>query len=146
MANAFESFIENTECLDEARGRILTRNACRNPWVNQFDISIAQTLSVRRFGNAQNLQVRLDIINFGNLLNEDWGKQAFSDQGATCGAICSATLLLQHNRFALPAGTPVGGNSPNAQGVFTFDPAFRAFNSANLSSNYTMQLSLRYSF
>jgi outer membrane receptor protein involved in Fe transport len=145
MANAFESFIENTECLNEARGRILTRNACRNPWVNQFDVSIAQSLSVRRLG-AHNVQVRLDIINFGNLLNKDWGKQAFSDQGATCGPICSATLLLQHNRFALPAGTPVGGNSPNAQGVFTFDPNFRAFTSDNLSSNYTMQLSLRYSF
>ena len=143
MATAFENFIQGTPCLRESRGKILTRNACRNPWVNQFDISIAQTLSPRRF---QNLQARVDIINFGNLLNKNWGKQAFSDQGSTCGAICSATIALQHNRFVLPAGTPVGGNSPNAQGVFPFDPAFRAFNSNNLSSNYTMQFSLRYSF
>lgn len=143
MGNAFENFIQDTPCLREARGKLLTRNACRNPWVNQFDISIAQTLSPRRF---QNLQARVDIINFGNLLNKNWGKQAFSDQNATCGPICSATLALQHNRFVLPAGTPVGGNSPNAQGVFTFDPNFRAFNSNNLSSNYTMQFSLRYSF
>ena len=143
MASAFESFIDDTECLAESRGRILTRNACRNPWINQFDISIAQSLSARRF---QNLQLRLDIINFGNRLNKAWGKQAFSDQNGTCGPICSATIILDHNAFVLPAGTPVGGNSPNAQGVFTFNPAFKAFNSENLSSNYTMQLSLRYSF
>ena len=143
MANAFESFIQSTPCLNESRGKLLTRNACRNPWVNQFDISIAQSISAKRF---QNVQVRLDIINFGNLLNKEWGKQAFSDQGSTCGAICSSTLLLAHNRSVLPVGTPAGGNSPNAQGVFTFNPAFRAFNDANLSSNYTMQFSLRYSF
>ena len=143
MAQAFETFISDTPCLADSRGRILTRNACRNPWVNQFDLSIAQSLSARRF---QNVQVRLDIINFGNLLNPDWGKQAFSDQNNTCGPICSSTTLLAHNGFLLPAGTPVGGNSPNARGIFTFDPAFKAFNSDNLSSNYTMQLSLRYSF
>ena len=148
MAQAFEDFISDNECLDEARGRILTRNACRNPWVNQFDVSIAQSVSARPFfgQGAQNLQIRLDVINFGNLLNKKWGRQAFSDQNDTCGPICSATILLDHNRNELPAGTPVGGNSPNARGVFTFDPTYRAFNSENLSSNYTMQLSLRYSF
>jgi outer membrane receptor protein involved in Fe transport len=143
QAQAFENFINNTPCLAEARGTILTRNACRNPWVNQFDVSFAQTLSGKRF---QNLQVRLDVINFGNLLNRNWGQQAFSDQGSTCGAICSATIALSHTGFVLPAGTPTGGNSPNAQGIFTFDPTYRAFNSENISSNYTMQLSLRYSF
>ena len=146
MAGAFENFIENTPCLDEARGTILRRNACRNPWVNQFDVSIAQSLAAGWLGNMHNLQLRLDIINFGNLLNEDWGKQAFSDQNSTCGPICSATVVLEHNGFALPPGTPSGGNSPGAQGIFTFNNSFKAYNDRNLSSNYTMQLSLRYSF
>ena len=138
MANAFETFITNTPCLNEARGTIMTRNACRNPWVNQVDVSLAQTLSPVRF---QNIQVRLDVINFGNLLNRTWGPQAFSDQGATCGQICSATLLLTHTGNVVPAGNPAA-----AQGVFTYDPNFRAFNTDNVSSNYRMQLSLRYSF
>ena len=140
QATAFESFIANTPCLNEARGTILTRNACRNPWVNEVDVAIAQTLSPKRF---QNVQVRLDIINFGNLLNHNWGPQAFSDQNATCGQICSATTLLQHTSNIQPTGT-TGAN--NMQGVFTFDPAFKAFNSDNASSNYRMQLSLHCSF
>jgi hypothetical protein len=142
MATAFNEFIEGRPCLREARGQILTRNACRNPWINQFDLSIAQSVAAGWLGNMHNLQIRLDIINFGNLLNKDWGKQAFSDQDDTCGPICSATPLLEHNANVLPT---TGGNN-NSRGVFTFDPNFRAFNDQNLSSNYTMQLSLRYSF
>jgi hypothetical protein len=138
QAQAFENFIASTPCLNEARGTILTRNACRNPWVNEVDVSLAQTLSPVRF---QNIQVRLDIINFGNLLNRKWGPQAFSDQNSTCGQICSATLLLTHTGYVVPAGAP-----QNAQGIFTFDPNFKAFNSDNASSNYRMQLSMRYSF
>ena len=146
MANAFESFVNNTPCLANARGKIMTRNACRNPWINEFDVTLAQSLG--KFGGKafENLQVRLDVINFGNLLNKNWGKQAFSDQGSTCGQICSATIVLQHTGNALPSGTATGGNSPMAQGVFTFNPLYTAYNSDNASSNYRMQLSMRYSF
>ena len=146
MATAFENFISSTPCLQEARGTILTRNACRNPWVNEVDVSIAQSLGKVAGKQFQNLQLRADIINFGNLLNKNWGRQAFSDQGATCGQICSATIALVHTGNALPAGVPAAGNSPNAQGIFTYDPNFQAFSSNNISSLYTIQLSLRYSF
>jgi outer membrane receptor for ferrienterochelin and colicin len=148
QAAAFESFIASTPCLNKARGTILTRNACRNPWVNEVDVSIAQSLGAfgaltgNRMLSTQNLQLRLDVINFGNLLNRNWGQQAFSDQGSTCGQICSATVALTHVKNSIPAG----GNSSNAQGVFTYDPNFRPFNADNASSNYRMQLSLRYSF
>jgi hypothetical protein len=143
QAQAFEQFIRNTDCLNESRGRILERNACRNPWVNQVDISIAQSLG--RFGGQmfQNLQVRLDVINFTNMLNEDWGAQAFSDQGETCGQICSATTLLTHVGNELPAGQT---SSPTAKGIYTFNTGYQLFNAENASSNYRMQLSLRYSF
>jgi hypothetical protein len=76
-------------------------------------------------------------------LNRNWGRQAFSDQNSTCGPICSATVLLTHTGNVQPAGT-TGAN--NMQGVFTFAPTFQAFNADNASSNYRMQLSLRYSF
>ena len=146
MATAYENFINTVPCLNEARGTIMTRNACRNPWINQVDVSVAQSLG--KFGGKrlENLQLRLDIINFGNLLNKDWGKQAFSDQGGTCGQICSATIGLVHTGNALPSGVPATSNSPMAQGIFTFDRNFQAFNSVNISSLYTMQLSMRYSF
>ncbi|MEO6528647.1 MAG: carboxypeptidase regulatory-like domain-containing protein [Gemmatimonadaceae bacterium] len=140
QATAFESFVTNTECLNSARGAIMTRNACRNPWINQVDVSFAQSLSSPKF---QNIQVRLDVINFGNLLNKKWGAQAFSDQNSTCGQICSATVVLTQTANRLPTGATT---SQEATGVYTFDQGYRLFNADNVSSNYTMQLSLRYSF
>ncbi|MEO8945951.1 MAG: hypothetical protein ABI338_05585 [Gemmatimonadaceae bacterium] len=40
------------------------------------------------------MELRLGIQNFGNLLNPYWVRQFYSDQNATCGSICSATVLL----------------------------------------------------
>jgi outer membrane receptor protein involved in Fe transport len=141
QAAAFNQFIEGMDCLRDARGTIIGRNACRNPWVNQVDISVAQSLG--KFGGERfrNLQLRWDVINFTNLLNKNWGEQAFSDQNSTCGQICSATTLLTHtgNRLAT-------GSTTQNDGIYTFNTGYTAFNARNASSNYRMQLSARYSF
>lgn len=137
QAAAFESFIQSNNCLAESRGKILERNACRNPWRNQIDVSLAQSLRTFR---GQNVQLRLDIINFSNLLDKDWGLQRFSNQGSTCGSNCSATNLLRHE------STLLGATPGDRRGVFSFSPTFQPFDATNVSSNYRMQLSLRYSF
>jgi outer membrane receptor protein involved in Fe transport len=142
QAAAFDQLINRLDCLKDARGTIMDRNSCRNPWANQFDVSLAQSLSTFGFGNAQ---VRLDVINFGNLLNKRWGRQAFSDQGSTCGNLCGSTLLLTHVGNAVPAGTPANGTL-TAVPIVQFNPNFTPFDATNAASNYRMQLSLRYSF
>jgi hypothetical protein len=139
QADAFDRYIDTVECLRNSRGSILSRNACRNPWQNNIDISVAQSLQA--FGR-QNVQLRLDVINFANLLNKKWGAQSFSDQNNTCGPICSATTLLtQQGNFGATATT-----QQTAQGIYTFNPTMKPFNADNAASNYRMQLSLRYSF
>jgi hypothetical protein len=144
QAAAFEKFIADNKCLNSQRGTIMQRNSCRNPWINRMDISIAQSLGTVAGPALKNLQIRLDIINFTNLLNRNWGEQAFSDQGSTCGQICSSTVALTHVGNQLPAG--VTTNSPLARGLFTFSPTYTIYNANNASSNYRMQLSARYSF
>jgi hypothetical protein len=145
QADAFDRFIDGIKCLRANRGKMLSRNLCRNPWQNEIDVSVAQSLEA--FGR-QNLQLRLDVINFANLLNRKWGAQNFSDQGSTCGPICSATVLLTHtgNVSATGAAMGTGVTDPLARGVYTFDTNFKRWNADNASSNYRMQLSMRYSF
>ena len=149
QAAAFEAFIKSTPCLQSARGTILDRNACRNPWVHEWDLSIGQNLGKIGLASAMhapalnNLLVRLDVINLGNLINKNWGWQQFSSQSSTCGQICSATVAIVHTGNLLPAGTT---NSPNAIPIVTFNPTYTAYDHNNLSSNYRMQLSARYSF
>ncbi|HEY1951387.1 MAG TPA: carboxypeptidase regulatory-like domain-containing protein [Gemmatimonadaceae bacterium] len=139
-ADAFDRYIDRVPCLRASRGKLLSRNACRNPWQNDVDVSVGQSLQA--FGQ-QNLQLRLDVINFMNLLNKRWGWQNFSDQNNTCGPICSATTLLTQTGNLLPTGTT---SSPLAQGIYTFNKTMKPWNADNASSNYRMQLSLRYSF
>jgi hypothetical protein len=145
QADAFDRFIDGIKCLRENRGKMLSRNLCRNPWQNDIDVSIGQSLEA--FGR-QNLQLRLDIINFANLLNKKWGAQNFSDQGSTCGSICSATVLLTHTGNVSATGVAMGAGvtDPLARGVYTFDTNYKRWNADNASSNYRMQLSMRYSF
>ncbi|MDQ6719058.1 MAG: carboxypeptidase regulatory-like domain-containing protein [Gemmatimonadota bacterium] len=137
QADAFEAFIKKTACLRNQRGQIMNRNTCRNPWQNEFDLTVGQSLQA--FGR-QNLQLRLDILNFGNLLNRKWGEQLYSNQGSTCGANCSATILVTQT------GNKLGSSPAQAVPVVTFDTNLRRFSGLNASSNYRMQLSLRYSF
>jgi outer membrane receptor protein involved in Fe transport len=141
QAAAFDKYIDSIACLRESRGQIMERNACRNPWINQVDVSIAQSLSPL---GTQRVQLRLDIINFGNFLNKDWGAQAFSDQGSTCGQICSSTVLVTHTGSVAPTGVTLPAR--NAIPVVTYNTTYKTFNQNNASSNYRMQLSLRYSF
>ena len=137
---SLDKFINSVPCLRDNRGKIISRNTCRNPWQNDVNLSIAQSL---RSFHAQNLELRLDIQNFGNLLNPHWGRQFYSDQNGTCGSICSATVLLTQSGNKL--GTTVNGIN-NTQGVYTFDTTLRPYAALNAGSNYRMQLSLRYNF
>ena len=53
-------------------GKILARNTSRAPWQNQMDFRYAVTVPT---GGRTRAEVTLDIFNFLNLLNKDWGWQ-----------------------------------------------------------------------
>src|SRR5690606_3309023 len=69
---AFQDFINSDLYLSTHRGQIAGRNETRLPWVNQLDVGIQQELP--GFFKDHKSIVRLDIYNFLNLLNKDWGE------------------------------------------------------------------------
>lgn len=71
---AFDKFVADNG-LEKYRGQIVPRNAFLLPWLNRVDVRIAQDLFKDRFAQGHKLQLSLDIINFGNLLNSEWGVQ-----------------------------------------------------------------------
>ncbi|MEZ0451989.1 TonB-dependent receptor [Sphingobacterium thalpophilum] len=72
---AFNSFIESNDYLKSRRGQYAERNGARTPFAHKFDLKIVQDLFTN-IGNTKNkLQLSIDIMNVGNLLNGDWGKQ-----------------------------------------------------------------------
>ncbi len=73
QAAAFESFINQDKYLALKRGQYTERNAGLLPWLTSFDFSAIKDFNVNVAGKKNTLQVRMDVLNFGNLLNKNWG-------------------------------------------------------------------------
>ncbi|KGQ18631.1 Oar protein [Lysobacter dokdonensis DS-58] len=69
--DSFFAYIANNDQLVRQQGSIFDRNEGRAPWVNQLDLSFSQ--EIPGFGEGHKGEIRLDIFNFLNLLNKDWG-------------------------------------------------------------------------
>ena len=123
-----ESYIQQDTYLSAHRGHAAGKFASTTPWLSTFDVRILQEL---RLAGQHNLQLSLDVLNFGNLLNSNWGVRQ----------IASYTGLAQ----------PLGINSVDpATGavVYSFDATQKStfFNDTQLLSRWRMQFGLRYSF
>ena len=67
--NQLNSYINSIPCLASARGTIMGRNACRNPWQDIINARIAKDFHVA----GQSFELSWDIFNLPNLLDRDWG-------------------------------------------------------------------------
>jgi outer membrane receptor for ferrienterochelin and colicin len=129
---AFEKYIQDSPCLSSQRGRILQRNSCKQPFLNQVDVAIRQTLpSVR----GQRVSLQADITNFGNLINKNWGQARVTEASSNSN---------------VPILTHVGQTSSNplfAIPIVQFNVNQKEYVVGNFASNFwRFQLSARYSF
>lgn len=70
---AFFTFIDQDKYLKKHKGEYAEANAARAPWVHNFDLRFLQDFSVKAGKTTNTLQLSLDFLNFGNLLNSEWG-------------------------------------------------------------------------
>ncbi|MDT0555443.1 TonB-dependent receptor [Patiriisocius hiemis] len=127
---ALNQFIEGNEYLRGRRGKYAEVNGDRGPWNHIIDLKFLQDFSLNVGENKHTFQASLDIFNFTNLLNKDWGTRKF---------ISSQIGLLT---------TESGGPDPE----FTFDPDFLERGIEDIddsgiqSSRWQIQVGLRYLF
>jgi len=122
------AFIEQDDYLRTHRGQIAERFGALNPWYNDIDLRVLQDFSFGTVGKRQTLQLSLDVLNFANLLNSDWGVRKV--------ATASATSPLTFRGF-------------DASGRPTFNftgPATTFIDDPGLLSRWRAQLGLRYLF
>ncbi len=74
---AFDQFIADNG-LEKYRGKILPRNGFLLPWVNRVDLRLSQTIFNNMATKGDKVQITLDIVNVGNLLNSKWGIQDYN--------------------------------------------------------------------
>ncbi len=79
---AFDAFVNSDKYLSKIRGGFSGRNGALLPWLSRFDFKIMQDVFTNIGKQKNTLQISLDIINVGNLLNSHWGVQQTLISGA----------------------------------------------------------------
>ena len=137
QAAAWSAYIEQDSYLSDRRGDYAQRGAVFLPLVKRLDFSVAQDLFTSLKGRRHEFQFRVDMLNFGNLLNDNWG--------------VSQRLI---NNAPLIVPSAAQGGPVDAQGRAQY--RLRVVNNelmtrsleqtADLNDVWRIQFSLRYSF
>jgi hypothetical protein len=132
---ALDKYIENDDYLSTRRGQYAEKNSSRTPFNNVIDLKVTQDFYIKAGDMKHALSVSLDIFNFGNMLNKDWGRRYFSDFGAV--------QLVDFEGFQADNTTP----------EFTFNVDrtelidYMTINDSGVNgSRWHMQIGIRYSF
>jgi hypothetical protein len=132
---AFEQFIKNSPYLSKHRGEFAERNSALRPWLGRVDFRFLQDFFINTGKNntKHTLQLSVDILNFGNMLNKDWGV---------------AQITTTNNPLVFQSINNTTENKPlyrlqNIGGELVTKP-FQDL--ASVASTWSMQIGLRYSF
>ena len=133
---AFDEFINQDEYLSTRRGQYSERNGLLLPYLHRFDLSVAQDFFVNVKGKRNSVQVRLDILNAANLINDDWGVS----QRATAPALLN---FVKYNEvgeplYRLSTQKLVDGSTILAKDTYQ--------KNSSVFDVWTAQLGLRYTF
>lgn len=137
QSELFFRFVEQDKYLSKHKGQYAERSGALLPWRNQFDVKLLQDIFTSFLGKRNTLQLSIDVFNFGNLLNSNWGVV----QSTTTGG---QILIPANSRSLEPGGTvkptfrlATDRNAPASE-------SFRDI--LGLSSTYYMQFGVRYIF
>lgn len=132
---AWDAYINQDPYLRTRRGQYAQRNGLLLPQITRMDLSLSQDVSRLISGSKNTLQIRLDILNFTNMLNKDWGLAQTP--------ISTSPLIVR-----TPATTGAKAGQPRYQmrvvGGQLMDKTFQK--TASVNDVWRMQLGFRYTF
>ena len=136
---AFDAFINGNEYLSTRRGQYAERNGGAYPWLARFDFTAIQEfyVAVGAKGKRNTIQLRVDILNVGNLLNNAWGVSNLATTFNPLVVASTSTAGLPSYRLAT--------QNVNGQNVLLKD-SFVKSASFNNGDVYQAQIGLRYIF
>jgi len=118
-------YIDREPCLRRQRGRILSRNSCRNPWFGTVNAKLAKAFPTAA---GQSLQITTDIYNVLNMIDRRWGQSYLTIQDPWVRLLTLTNYEVNRER-----------------GVYSVTlPELRR--TQNLASRWQMELGLRYAF
>lgn len=124
--DAYNAFIEQDSYLSGRRGQYAERYGALSPWRGKLDIKLTQDYNFNVSSKKKNtIQLSLDILNFGNLLNSDWG-------------LVQAPISVQPIGVSLAGSVPTYTFNGQQKETFAIDPS--------LASRWQAQFGVRYIF
>ena len=142
QAAAWEAFINQDPYLSKNRGTYAGRGAAFLPFFTNVDFSVAQDIIARIGKTKHSFQLRADILNFGNLLNSNWGGgEAFTSLSPLITTSTSSTATC---RNPTPTSTVAAYCLRTING--TLLPAQSYTPTANTNNVYRIQIGIRYTF
>ncbi len=131
QAAAFETYIQQDPYLRKNRGRYAERGAVFLPLVSRADFSLVQDLFTNIRGKRNALQLRVDVDNFTNMLNNNWG----------------VSQRVIRNQILTNPGVDAQGRATYRLAVVNNELLTRSFETgASQNDVYRFMVSLRYSF
>ena len=137
VIDEFYAYIANEPELSRYQGQIAPLQGGESPWSNQLDLGFRQELPGFMAGHKGEL--RLDIYNFLNLLNKDWGVEErvgypFTRTLANYAGVANGKYV-----YSLPTVV-------DANGVRHYNPQAREVYDAKAVSRWAGRITLKYSF
>ncbi|MGB4845784.1 MAG: TonB-dependent receptor [Ferruginibacter sp.] len=110
---AFFAYVDQDKYLSSHKGQIAKRNGAKMPWFSNLDFRLLQDILPLTKHRNYGLQFSMEIENFTNLLNSDWGvtKRTVYNNGAILAvasaptATTAATYRMNLVSGALPTST-----------------------------------------
>ena len=124
-----DQLIENDSCLSNHRGGIIPRNACKTGWVNQVNLRFTQEIEVKK---GHSIEFIFEIQNFGNLLNNDWGRVDAIFQPSNI-PLADVVISADGSQFIYSPSSSATASAANP-------------NIARIPSVYRLQFGMRYRF
>jgi hypothetical protein len=133
---ALDAFIAQDPYLSTKRGEYAERNGGLLPYLHRFDLSIIQDIFVKIGGERNAFQIRFDILNFGNMINDKWGVS----QRATAPALLN---FVSYNSSGEPTYRLSTQKLPDGSTILAKDSYQR---NSSVFDVWTAQLGIRYTF
>lgn len=141
QAAKFMEFIDGDPYLKSRKGQYTERFAKVAPWYNRWDAKVVQDI-YHNFGTDRKytLQVTLDVLNVGNLINSSWGN--YSRHGLSN----SYNVILPLKYISRDATTNTPKVQLNAGDIADFDAKNKEIKSVSTGSTWGAQLGFRFIF
>ena len=126
-----DQFIARDSYLSRHRGQYAERNGPRTPWNHRVDLRVAQEVNLDGGATPRSVELTFDIVNFGNLLRNSWGKYYFVPN------------LNNQNVYPIAYRS---GRAVGATPSFSYDPIGTPYQTDDFQSRWQMQAGVRLRF